>query len=138
MRRLPLHSGGSAGEEGTGLIASVVGVLVFLVLLLLAVQVLFDLYARSAVGSVAFDAARVVAGSDAGATVSAEADAERNARDDLGHYGQAASFTWAVDADNVQLTVSVHNPDLLPRLFTDGLGLDRVRRSVVVRRERVR
>lgn len=125
-------------EAGTGLIATVVGVMVFLVFLLLAVQVLFDLYARSAVGAAAFDAARVVAGSDAGATPAAQADAVLNARTVLGRYGQEAAFDWQVSANEVELTVSVRSPSLLPGLLARPLGLDQVSRSVIVRRELVR
>jgi hypothetical protein len=51
-------------ETGTGLVGSVAGFAVFLVLLLLAAQVMFDLYARSAVTAAAFDAATKVAGYD--------------------------------------------------------------------------
>lgn len=125
-------------EAGTGLIATVFGVAVFLAFLLLAVQTIFDLYARSAVGAAAFDAARVVAGSDAGATPAAQADAVTNARDVLGHYGRDASFAWRVTPDEVELTVSVRSPSLLPTLVARPLGLDQIDRSVVVRRERVR
>lgn len=46
------------GEAGTGLLGTLVGVTIFLVLALLAVQVLFDLYARSALSAAIFDAAR--------------------------------------------------------------------------------
>jgi hypothetical protein len=113
-------------------------VLVILLLLLLAVQVLFDLYARSAVGSVAFDAARVVAGSDAGGSATSQSQAELHARRELGAYGQGAIFDWSVDADDVQLVVRVRNPSVLPRVFAGPLGLDAVDRSVIVRRERVR
>ena len=51
-----------------------------ILLVLLAVQVLFDLYARSAVTAAAFDAARVVAGSDAGGTPRSQSQAELDAR----------------------------------------------------------
>jgi hypothetical protein len=115
-----------------------VGVLVVLLLILLAVQVLFDLYARSAVSAAAFDAARVVAGSDAGATPTSQSQAELSARRELGAYGQRASFDWSVDADDVRLVVRVHSPSVLPALFASPLGLDTIGRSVIVRRERVR
>lgn len=126
------------GEAGTGLIASVAGVAVFLVLVLFAVQVCFDLYARSAVGAAAMDAASTVAGSDAGATQAAEGDAVANARAILGRYGQGATFTWQVTPEAVELTVSVHNPSVLPTFASVGAGLDQVSRSVVVNREMVR
>lgn len=124
-------------EAGTGLFSIVVGVLVFLILLLLAVQVAFALYARSAVGAAAFDAARVVAGSDAGATAAAQADAESNARSELGRYGSDATFVWGISTDQVRLTVTAENPNLLPAFVSAPLGLDRITREVVVTRERV-
>jgi hypothetical protein len=115
-----------------------VGVLVVLLLILLAVQVLFDLYARSAVSAAAFDAARVVAGSDASGTPTSQTQAELDARRELGSYGQRATFDWAVDADDVHLVVRLRNPSVLPAVFASPLGLDTVDRSVIVRRERVR
>jgi hypothetical protein len=113
-------------------------VLVILVLLLVAVQVLFDLYARSAVSAAAFDAARVVAGSDAGGTPTSQSRAEVDARRELGAYGERATFDWTVDADEVHLDVRVRDPSVLPTALTGPLGLDTVDRSVIVRRERVR
>jgi hypothetical protein len=115
-----------------------VGVLVLLLLVLLAVQVLFDLYARSAVTAAAFDAARVVAGADAGGTATSQSQAELDARRELGAYGQRATFDWAVDVEEVHLVVRVRNPSVLPAAFAAPLGLDSVDRSVIVRRERVR
>jgi hypothetical protein len=109
-----------------------------LVLILFAVQVLFDLYARSAVTAAAFDAARVVAGSDAGPSQSSQGEAEANSRRELGGYGQRATFDWVVDADDVRLVVRVRSPSVLPAVIAEPLGLDTVDRSVVVRRERVR
>jgi hypothetical protein len=124
-------------EDGTGLIGSTAGILVFVVFMLLAVQVLFDLYARSAVTSASFDAARVVAGADAGATPAAEADAEDAARRVLGHYGARARFRWTVDSDTVALTVHLRNPSLLPAVFSRPLSLDTIDRTVRVHRERL-
>lgn len=127
-----------ADETGTGLIASVVGVAVFLILMLLAVQVTFDLYGRSAVTAAALDAASAVAGANAGASSAAQAEATSNARAILGRYGAGATFSWQVSPQTVELTVSVHNPSLLPSFAASGLGLSRWSRSVVVRRELVR
>jgi hypothetical protein len=129
------RDGRRRAEDGTGLIGSTVGVLVFVVFLLLGVQVLFDLYARSAVTAATFDAARVVAGADAGGASGAEADAEGAARRMLGHYGQGAEFRWAVEADAIALTVHVRSPSLLPALVTRPLSLDTIERTVRVRRE---
>ncbi len=131
-------SGPGRDEGGTGLIASVVGVAVFLILLLLAVQVIFDLYARSAVTAAALDAASAVAGSDGRATPAAQADAVANARAILGRYGARASFAWQITPNKVELTVSVSNPSVLPSFAATGLGLSQLTRSVVMNRERVR
>ena len=52
---------GATPERGAGLVGTVAGITVILVLLLFATQVLVDLYARSAVTAAAYDAARQVA-----------------------------------------------------------------------------
>ena len=127
-----------AGDDGTGLVSTVFGVAVFLIFLLLAVQVIFDLYARTTVTAAAYDAARTVAGADAAATPAAQADAEDRARNLLGSYGSRVQFRWSIDTDEVTLTVHVHNPTLLPAMLTQPLGMDTIDRSVRVRREAFR
>ena len=114
------------------------GVFVFLVLLLLATQVLFDLYARSTVTAVAYDAARVVAGADRSDDAGAVDIAESEARAGLGRYADGAAFSWRVDREVVQLRVRVQNPSLLPPVFKRALGIDTVDRTVRVRVERLR
>jgi Flp pilus assembly protein TadG len=131
-------AGGVAKDRGTGLVGTLIGVAIFLVLMLVAVQVAFDLYARAAVSAAASDAVRVVTGSDAGATPASLNDAEEAARSTLGAYGDRASFSWQVTADEVELTIYARNPSILPRSLVSGLGLDAVAQSAVVRRERVR
>jgi hypothetical protein len=133
-------SGGnhSAGEAGTGVIASVTGVFVFLVLLLFAVQITYDLFATSAVSAAAYDAARVVAGADAQGRSEARAAAEAEARRVLGRYGDRVSFTWRIDADVVELRVVAVNPGFLPAAVRQPLGADVVDRTVRMRVERVR
>ncbi|MDQ1402568.1 MAG: hypothetical protein QOG03_884 [Actinomycetota bacterium] len=131
------------GEDGTGLIASTAGIMVFLVLLLLAVQVLFNLYATSAVTAAAYDAARIVAGADvasgAPSLEAARADAEAGAQRTLGRYSSRTRFDWNVDdPDVVQLHVVAQNPGFLPIALRRPLGFDRVDRTVRVRVERVR
>lgn len=113
----------------------------FLVLLLLAVQVLFNLYAASAVTAAAYDAARIVAGADvaagAGSLDGARADAEAGAVHTLGRYGARVHFDWDVDdPDVVQLHVVAANPGFLPVALRRPLGFDRVDRTVRVRVER--
>ena len=83
------------------------GFVVVLVIVVFATQVVFDLYARSAVTSAAVGAARTVAGFASsqryGTTLTGGLDpseheaiaaAEARARADLGRYGDVTSFTW--------------------------------------------
>src|SRR5687768_13185417 len=93
------RSARSAAERGAGLIGTLAGVTVFLALLLFAVQLLFNLYAASAVTAAAYDAARVVAGSDGGDLGRAEA----HARQVLGRYADRVTFSWSLDGDTVAL-----------------------------------
>jgi hypothetical protein len=131
-----------ADEAGTGLIGSLAGFVVFVVLLLVAVQVLFDLYARSAVTAAAFDAARRVAGYDlvtlpADQLAQAEAGAEAQARQTLGRYGSDVIFTWTLTANEVELRVQTVNERLLPETMARSIGIDRIDRTVRVRAERL-
>jgi len=71
--------------------------------MLFATQVVFDLYARSAVTSAAVEAAHRVAGyassagyGDPGAQQQAVAAAEADARSSLGRYGTVTSFSWTL------------------------------------------
>ena len=130
--------GGRDDQTGIGIISSVIGFLVFSCLLLVAVQVAFDLYARSTLGAVAADAARVVAGSDAGPTAVAMAEAEQTARAELGAEGRLATFRWAVGPRDVQLTISVPPTRFLPAALTGAVGLSDVSAGARVRLEEVR
>jgi hypothetical protein len=125
-----------------------------LVIALFATQVVFDLYARSAVTSAAVEAARSVAGfasgeSDAGNAAiagqrQAVAVAESRARSALGRWGSVTSFTWRFlppDAPPTSVELEVRfdataagfnltRPLALP-------GLNRFDRTVRVRIERI-
>ena len=118
------------------MISSIFGLFVVLVLMLLAVQVVYDLYATSAVTAAAYDAARVVAGADGGP--GATAAAEDGARQALGRYGDRVQFEWAVGEDVVQLHVMARNPGFLPVALRRPLGVDLVDRTVRLRTERFR
>ena len=145
------HGAGDRSEVGAGVISSMLGVLVVLVLLLFAVQVLYGLYATSVVTAVTYDAARSVAGSDGGPA--ARADAQRNATTQLGRYGGDVTFTWDVsepagsahDAGGgsggesvVRLTIRAERPSLLPRALLGHRLAGDIVRTVQVRAERVR
>jgi hypothetical protein len=131
------------GEEGAGLLSTLVGVTAFLVLLLFAVHVVLNLYAASTVTAVAFDAAREVAGADAGP--GAQAAAEARARHVLGRSGQpdVLRLSWAYpstdgdgEPDLVELRVVAESPSaFLPGV---DLPLASVDRTIRVRLERPR
>jgi hypothetical protein len=103
-------SSGRRGDDGTGVVGTVVGVFFFLTLLLFAVQVLLGLYATTVVTAATYDAAKAVAGAS-GPTVGV---AEDVARRRIGRLGDQASFAWVLDGDVIVLTVRVPRPVLLP------------------------
>jgi hypothetical protein len=116
-----------------------IGVLVFLLSLLLAVQVLVDLYATSAVTAAAYDGARIVAGADGQADVrTARSEAERRIVTTLGRFGRdRVALTWKEDPSgrDVVLNVRAENPSFLPAGLRRPMGLDAVERTVHVRIE---
>src|SRR5687767_4705830 len=87
----------AGGERGTGLIGTVVGVLVFLSFLIFATQLVLSLYATSVVTAVAYDAAKTVAGADAGASDDARREATVVARRALGRLGEQVELRWSTD-----------------------------------------
>lgn len=115
--------------------ATTTGVTVFVVLLLLAVQVLFNLYATSAVTAAAFDGARLAAGRGGGDRAAAEAQVHEV----LGEYSRRPGFalTWGDDpaGEDVILTVRASNPGFLPRAVRVPMGFDTIERTVRVRIE---
>ena len=126
------------GEEGTGVVASLLGGAIFLILVLFAVQIVFGLYSTSVVTSVTFDAAEAVAGGGGRLDPASTGAAEADARSRLGAYAADVAFTWDVDADVVGLTVRAKRPSVLPRALVDGVGLGDIERTVRVRVERAR
>jgi hypothetical protein len=115
------------------MLGSIVGVTVFLVLLLFAVQLAMNLYATSAVTSVAFDAARQVAGSAGTSPGDAEAHA-RALLDDFEAHGGTLRFDWGASTpDEVVLHVEAERPT--PLLRDVHFPFQTVKRTVTVRRE---
>ena len=129
-----------AQERGAGVVGAIGGVTVFFALLLVAVQLLFNLYATTVVTAVAFDAARVVAGADVGTDGDGgQAVAEASARRLLGRYGRRVTFDWRQsDDDTVVLRVRADNPSFVVRAWAGSLGFDHIDRTVRVRVERLR
>jgi hypothetical protein len=122
-------------EGGAGLVGTLAGVTMFLTLVLFAVHLLLNLYGTSTVTAVAFDAARIAAGSDGD-----ERAAARYAEELLSGYVErdalALDFSRS-DEDVVRLRVVAEHPtaDMLPLV---DLPFDVTDRTVVVRRELVR
>ena len=79
-----MTSSSGRDEAGTGLIGSAIGITIFLLFMLFAVQVLIGLYASSIVSAAAFDGAKAVAGADSVDRNAAVAGAEASVRRDLG------------------------------------------------------
>ena len=149
QERRPIPDPLGRGEEGQGLIPTLAGFAVVLVMILVVSQVAFDLYARSAVSSAAIDAARSVADDrssvdfPAGETA-AIARAQQRAVAALGAYGHTTDFHWAILPSPVQpetVSLRVHfdlrgsryslvGPLVLP-------GLNQFDRTVRVRIERI-
>lgn len=131
------------GDGGAGLIASLAGLLVFLALMLLAVQTLVALHTRSVVTDAAYEGARTVAGArvdhaDPTAVAGAQADAEAKVRALLGRFGDRVELDWSgTTADQVALTVRARPPGFLWAALR-GPGSAIVDRTVHVRVEEVR
>ena len=131
-RRLAAESGDR--DAGIGVFGTLFGFLIFMVLLLFAVQVVVRLYATSTLSAVAIRAAQSVAQSPllAGDVPNAEAAAKAS----LGSFGSSHTrFIWKqVDSHQVVLELQASSPEFLPGLP----GWSRISRTVTVRTERFR
>ena len=124
-------------ERGGGPISIWIGFSLFLVMLLFAVQVLFNLYAASVVTAVSYDAARRVAGSDGGPAYIAAA--EDQARQALGRYADRVTFDWSATSDEeVVLRVQADNPSVLLPVRAGRAAFDQLDHTIRVRVERFR
>jgi hypothetical protein len=124
-------------ERGGGPISTWIGFSMFLVMLLFAVQVLFNLYAVSVVTSVSYDAARRVAGSDGGADYMSQAEGE--AVQALGRYADRVTFDWSgTTADEVVLRVQATNPSVLLPVLRGPAAFAQIDRTIRIRVERFR
>jgi Na+-transporting methylmalonyl-CoA/oxaloacetate decarboxylase gamma subunit len=132
------------GDDGTGLIATMAAVVVFLMFLVFAVQLLFGLYATSTITAVTHDTATRAAGRDASRSDAALATYTADARDQLGRMGDAgrAFFDWQLPdddgdgtADFVVLTVRTRPPRVVPPSIGGMIGFEEITRTVRVRIE---
>lgn len=128
-----------AGDRGAGAVSTIAGFTAFLAFLLLAVQLLTNLYATSVVTSATYDGARLAAESDGGhLDPGVRRDIEGHVRDLLGDYGERASFDWSgSDAEVVRLRVEIDNPSLMLRSLPADLPFTHVDRTATVRVEQL-
>ena len=124
-------------ERGSGPISTWIGFVVFLALLLFTVQSLLNLYATSVLTSVAYDAAREVAGAEGGP--GGVAQAETRARGLLGRFGESVTFDWSGTSDeDVVLRVRGTVPRVLLPVQRGPVAFGEIDRTVRVRVERFR
>lgn len=130
------------GERGVGTIGTAAAFLVFMLLMLAAVQILFGLYATSAVTAAAHDAAREVAGYRSTAERCDVAErAEEQFVERLGAYGTAghAALQWTCnDPDVIRVRVVASHPSVLPPRLRGLLPLAAMDRTIEVRVEEPR
>jgi hypothetical protein len=128
----------SRRERGAGLLGSVAGLVVFLCLLTVALQVLVNLHSASVVTAAAYDAARQAASGGTPLTDQQRDAAEAHARSMLGRVGDDTTFEWdESDPEVVQLRVVAPAPRFLLPVVDGALGLDVVDRTVTVRVEQL-
>lgn len=132
-----------ADERGTGLVSSVAGLIVFWAFLLLAVQLLAGLYARTTVSAAGFHAARMVASrsvdhGDPGAVEGAQRAADAAFHRLAGPMADDAVLRWRVEADQVHLHVTVDSPAFVPTRWLRGGHGRRIDRDFAVRIEVLR
>ncbi|CAN5903813.1 hypothetical protein BH23ACT2_BH23ACT2_28260 [soil metagenome] len=142
-RRSGVRSSPPSTELGTGVIASVAGVGVFLAFLLLAVQLSVNLYATSAVSAAGHDAARTVASRrvdhrDPASVTAARATAEQQLRQTIGTLAEGAEVSWTGDGEMVRLRLVVEAPGILPPGLAAGTSLRHIDRTFSVRIEQER
>ncbi len=119
----------ASAQRGAGIFSSVFGLMFFLTFMLLAVQVLWSLYATSVVTSAAYDAGRTAARSgDAGAGQARFAQA-------IGGYDADIAIAVPSGEGTVVVTVSGENPSLLPERFATALPFASIDRTIEIRRE---
>jgi hypothetical protein len=131
-------------DRGTGLIGSVVGLMVVVLLLMLTTQVMLGMYATSTLRATVHDAASRAAGQGAAGPTHLDRLA-REAEASLGRMGDRTTITLDVidvDGDGVADVVVGDGvatpPRVVPRSIGGMVGFDRVHAGVRVRIERPR
>ncbi len=114
-------------DRGSGLLSMTFGMMMFLVLLTMAVNITYNLYTTSVVTGLAIDAARDVAERPGSTPAEAEADFRALVGDNV-------DFDIAVLADTVEATVRWETNSILPS-FTDARAFGVLDRTFAVRIE---
>jgi hypothetical protein len=126
-------------DRGAGTIGTAAGFLVFVLLLLTAVQVLFNLYATSIVTAAAHDVAIDVAGfQSADDRCAATATADVDFAEALGTYGAAghAELEWTcADPEIISVRIVASHPSVLPPRLIGLRSLTELDRTIEIRIE---
>lgn len=109
--------------------SSVFGLLFFLVFMLLAMQVLWSLYATTVVTSAAYDAGRTAARTGDAATGVARFEQA------IGGYDADVAITVPTGEGPVVVTVTGENPTVLPDSFARVLPFGTIDRRIEIRNE---
>ena len=129
------------GDDGAGLVPTIGGLLVFLALLLFAVQTVVALFARSTAADAAYEGARIVAGArtphdESPIPEPARARAEQVVRSQLGRFGSGVELDWSATTwESVALTIRARPPGFLWSAL-GGHAPAPIERTVHVRVER--
>ena len=130
--------GRCSGERGSGVLSTTFGVGVFLLLLLFSAHVLLNLWLRSSIDSVAFDAATAVATSGVGPEQlpQVQQQALTRAHEALGGYSAEVTLEFETSQpDEVALRVAAPGINLLPPLVASAAGLSGFEHRIVMPRE---
>lgn len=125
----PNRREGAAPARGVGILSSVFGLMFFLVFMLLAVQVMWSLYATSVVTGAAYDAGRVAART--GDPAAGQARFENT----IGEYDADVAITMPAGPGVVTVVITGENPTVLPDRFARVLPFGTINRTVEVRNE---
>ncbi len=130
----------SAGERGSGTLGTALAVAVVMGGIGLAANVTIGLWARTTVESVAYDTARRIAETPAGADPARHAQSSvANARRALGPLAASVELVpVAPDPDHAGVRVRYGGVRLVPRLLDGGATVGAIDRTIVLRRERLR
>lgn len=127
-----MHEPGRDRERGAGVLSMAMGTVMFLIMLVFAVNLLFNLYTTSVVSSLAIEAARDVAefdGSPDNTAAIAAAEADFRSR-----VSGATDFEIVVTGGNVVASIKWESNSLFPA-FGDGRAFGTIDRTFTVRVE---